>query len=253
MSDQQTQLDASLDNWDVGGPAAAILELTSSVGALREPGELIYITSKDAFLWAGIAASLAETVTRGHRLSDIEITSAIYRSVSENRIRAATSTKSLPKFGLELTPDGLNFDTKETADLRQSVGTNILTLLIENLLGHGVTLPSFLVDSNDNIETGYTKCMEMDLISDPIIETTLGIAILGFIPFSFVKKTRKGHLVYRKIRSGLWKYEKQKNKDGDWETNVTFEATRIARAIKIGITHAYNDATKGESEEPVEI
>jgi hypothetical protein len=65
-------------------------------------------------------------------------------------------------------------------------------------------------------------------------------------------RTKKGQIVYRKIQAGLWKYERGRRPGGDMQTNVTFEAARIAKAIKVGLTAAFHEATKGAGDEPEE-
>jgi hypothetical protein len=67
-----------------------------------------------------------------------------------------------------------------------------------------------------------------------------------------VKRTKNGRIVYRKIQAALWKYERQKQLGGGWQTNVTFETARIAKALKTGLVAAYHEATKGPGDEPEE-
>jgi hypothetical protein len=70
------------------------------------------------------------------------------------------------------------------------------------------------------------------------------------VPFSYVKRTKKGQLEYRKIQAAGWKYEWSRKRGGELQTNLTFEVVRIAKAVKVGIVAAYHQATKGEGDEP---
>jgi hypothetical protein len=97
---------------------------------------------------------------------------------------------------------------------------------------------------------GNFRLIRAELITDPVIEATLALAILPFVPFSIVKRTQKGRIVYRKIQAGLWKYERSKKAGGDTQVQLTFEAARIAKVIKAGLVAAYHETTKGEGDEP---
>ena len=88
-----------------------------------------------------------------------------------------------------------------------------------------------------------------DLITDPVIEPILGLAILPFVPFSIVKRTKNGRVVYRKIQAALWKYERAK-RSGLVETNVTFEAARISKVIKTSLIAGWHEATEEPVDEP---
>jgi hypothetical protein len=108
-----------------------------------------------------------------------------------------------------------------------------------------------LVD--EAIETGYNELLLADLITDPIIETTLALAILPFVPFSIVKRTQKGQVVYRKLQAFAWKWEQVRLRGGTIQTNLTFEVARIANAIKVGLTAAIHETTKSAGGTPDEI
>jgi hypothetical protein len=101
-----------------------------------------------------------------------------------------------------------------------------------------------IIGINENMKRGYQELLISGLISDPIIETTLFLTVLSFIPFSIVKRTKNGKVVYRKIQAAFWKYERQQRSGGSVQTNWTFEAIRIARAIKAGLTAGFHEATK---------
>jgi hypothetical protein len=115
-----------------------------------------------------------------------------------------------------------------------------------------ISYKDLITEVNNNIYYGYNELLKSNLINDPVIETTLALAILPFVPFSIVKRTKSGRIVYHKIQAGLWKYERLRRSGGDVQTNVTFEAARIAKAIKVGLVAAYHEATKGAGDEPEE-
>jgi hypothetical protein len=111
---------------------------------------------------------------------------------------------------------------------------------------------NIIEDLNSIIINGYRELLNAGLITDPVIETVLGLAILSFMPFSIVKRTKNGRIVYRKVQAALWKYERAKRSGGAAETNLTLEAARIAKALKVGLISAYHEATKGAGDEPDE-
>jgi hypothetical protein len=109
----------------------------------------------------------------------------------------------------------------------------------------------FFDNASANIYRGFRELRSNNFITDPIIETVLSLAILSIVPFSIVKRTKNGRLVYRKIQDGLWKYQCDR-RGGHSQVNLTFEVARIAKALKVGLTAAYHEALKSEGDEPEE-
>jgi hypothetical protein len=219
--------------------AAAILEFTSDLQRPKRP-ELIYITSKDAFAWAVLASVIAENKILP---SDLEITSAIYNFIASNPF---TINPSPPQFIMQ--------DTRfhVAANLsNQAFADYLLNYLLTHFAGMSAASPNAIVSFNTRMRDGYRFLHETGLITDPIIETILGLAILPFVPFSIVKRTKNGRVVHRKIRAALWKYERAK-RAGVVETNLTFEAARIAKVIKCSLVAGWHEATKDEGDEPDE-
>lgn len=72
------------DEVTISPEAAAILEFTTDVGSEKHPSELRYITSKDAYIWAGLAATLPSVHPDISSLGDIDITTALFRAVSSH-------------------------------------------------------------------------------------------------------------------------------------------------------------------------
>jgi hypothetical protein len=245
--------------------AAAILEFTSDIGEIKKSGELTYITSKDAYIWAGISVWIAQLANLGlttTSLDDVQIHAELYKAVA-NSVKKA-STPKLPLLELSdilsesPTPQSgllsLAIRTREYAS--EGIGLEILRTFLLSIIDSGTppenVILRAIVDINEIVNLGYDELLTAGLISDPVIDYHLAIAILSFLPFSISTRTHKGRVVYRKIQATLWKYKRERLSGGDIQTNLTFEVARIARAIKIGLTVAYHEATKGAGDEPEE-
>jgi hypothetical protein len=72
----------------LSAPAAAVLEFTSDIGGTRRPGELTYITSKDAYIWAGVATLLGQYISerKVEFLEDLDIQSKIYYEMQQQHL-----------------------------------------------------------------------------------------------------------------------------------------------------------------------
>ena len=238
--------------------AVAVLEFTSDFSPTN--GELKYITSKDAFVWGGLASYIAKQCGGvGRRIDDIELNSVIYSSV----YRMVSSNVLF--YGAEGRGTSFNFGHKYHDKMFNNLSSSILDSF--GMLDLKAADPTLLDGSLDieayrqlweylfgnfhsNAQIGYVELRKLHFVTDPVIETTLGLAIISLVPFSFVKKTRAGELQYRKIQAALWKYEWSRTQNDEVELNVTLEAARIAKTIKVGLAAAFHQATKGEGDEP---
>jgi len=237
------QEDGEDTSFEVSPEAAAVLEFTSNIGQAGH-GELTYITSKFAYVWAGVAFAIAQhTINAPRELRDVDLMSAIYRTVSEIPVPEG------PLF-LFPRPVGHGDPTDENWEFRA------IFLLAHRILSNAgvqfATPHSLLEEASKSARAGYHELISRELITDPIIETTLGIAILSLMPFSIVTRTEKGRLVYTKIQAAMWNYQREIKKN-QVETNLTFRVARIAKTLKVGLIAAYNEATKqrqGDEEEP---
>ncbi len=101
----------------------------------------------------------------------------------------------------------------------------------------------------DRTHEAFDSLVRKQLIEDPVELVTGGavIAILGFIPYGFTTKTRRGRVVYRKITAGYWTYESKKSK-GETTSNFTFRLVKFLRAFK----RAFITATQEEIDKPDE-
>jgi hypothetical protein len=262
-------LPADSEDLDLSPEAIALLEFTTDNLRSGSTGaEPLYITSKDAYLWAGIAFAIAKfssaaispnppSPTGARRLEDIDILASLYAAVGRWRPELQKSYGSLPS----LQPD----DAKRRKDAPPSqqffpfqpqirptytVCSNVIGTFI-NSLSHMQFLPKNGLngdDVNKAITDGYRELMEKDLITDPILEG--GLAILGFVPFSVTKKTGKGQAQYLRIRALLWSYERKRTQAGHTEVQFKWEVARIAKAIKSGLASAFHEATKEGGDEP---
>jgi hypothetical protein len=260
MSQQAAAVLESLESAEsiekhIGPEAAAILEFTSNIGEEKSPHELTYITSKQAYVWAGIAVELAhdhiravqEGDARRNMHDDIRVKGRLFAAMHlvEDSYSTVNDIPQLsePEEGLS---NPVNYKPFPAANPEAEIGNIIFRYSCGNII---VPSQGGIERVNEHILQGYNRCRELGLISDPVIEVGLGIAILGFVPFNIQKRTKAGHVVYRKIQAGLWKYEQERRRDGATKTSLTFAAARIARAFKTGLIAAYHDATKGEGDE----
>ena len=245
----------SLDDMTLSAPAVAVLEFTSDIRGEKSFSELNYITSKDAYIWAGIAVLIAEVdnLAKTESVDDIEINSQLYQAVSEmGRIRYG-----LPSFetflpGMITQPPRPPLSIVYPISDQTCYSNRIILSLLEKFVLPYYPYQKITNDVNNYVFSGYHELLNAHLITDPVIETTLALAILSFVPFSIVKRTRKGNVVYRKVQAALWKYETERRSGGISQTHVTFEAARIAKAVKTGLVAAYHEATKGAGDEPEE-
>src|SRR6516165_7242242 len=74
---------------------------------------------------------------------------------------------------------------------------------------------SFADSINQHVERGYNELLQADLITDPIVETTLALVILPFVPIFHREADQKRQVIYRKIQAGLWKYGSFEFRMGD--------------------------------------
>jgi hypothetical protein len=78
---------------EISYSAAAMLEFTSNIEETKPLGELTYITSKDAFVWAGLAAFMAQ-YTNEVPMGDMGLTTIIFDEINSLHTRIH---QSIPK------------------------------------------------------------------------------------------------------------------------------------------------------------
>ena len=75
----------------ISAQAVAILEFVTPRQA--PAGELLYLTSKESFVWAGLATSIG---LRGEVVDDLELTLAVMRAINTYKRNIAQATRSPP-------------------------------------------------------------------------------------------------------------------------------------------------------------
>jgi hypothetical protein len=251
MSERQVPETHKVQIEDISlSPAAvAVLEFTSDIRDTTRAGEISYICSKDAFIWAGLAVLIATyRSVRFPPLDDLKIKAELYEQIngSSDWFSQLNHLESVKYIRGDL--DFQEYQRYTASFLIK----NVLKAFVAMPVADGYPTEASVGEINRIVKEGYEELIRASLITDPIIEATLSLAILSILPFSIVKRTKNGRTVYRKVQAALWKYEHQRRSGGATEINLTFEAARIARALKTGIIAAYHDATKGAGEEPEE-
>jgi hypothetical protein len=241
---------------DATAAANAMLEMTSDDPAMTGLSGVPYITSKDSYLIAGVAAAIA-IMQRQHNqdpVSDLQIKAKIYTTATKFIKQIKESYSELPNLTFDVNPN-------TNADTRNYWANFLMVAVAEELVFMEAVSDDqdYTEDNwkeafrnlvNNSIDEGYRILRSEGFISDPILEAGIGMVILSLAPFSITKRTKRGNAAYLEMRAAMWSYQKKRSEDGDTEVNVKFEAMRIARAIKGALTAAFHDATKDEGEEP---
>lgn len=249
--------------FDLTPAAIAILEFTSDdQGAIKKLGSFPCITSKGAYLWAGVASALAEMAEEGindhppRRFENIEISAAMYCAVEAQRDALRSIYSTLPQ--LKIISDD-NSDVRRSRrkqgnhlfridDLpkKEEEGTSRLIFdFLSELWQYPEDLATIANKINSNIKSGYTDLINDKLIDDPILGG-LEYAILSIIPFSYTRRTRQGRLEYLKIRAATWEYERVRTANATIDTKL--EAGRLAKKIKKILISALDELVKGQDD-----
>lgn len=87
------------------------------------------------------------------------------------------------------------------------------------------------------------------LIEDPFFEIVGGIAVaaLGFVPISFTQKKKDGEVIYQKVESLWYTYEK-KRENSEESVNLCFKVLPVAKKIKGSFVTLIRDLV--DNEEP---
>jgi hypothetical protein len=231
--------------------AIALLEFTTDRDRpgtdSREPA---YITSKDAFLWAGFAISIVKSAEE--RIEDIELLASLYDAVRLHHQAVRASFAALPSLEFQRPTPTNPSSLKPRLGRGSDICSIVISSFVQDLLFRKHMSPRRLLNEeliNSAIPYGYNELLEKDLITDPILEG--GLAILGFVPFSIVKKTTKGQAAYLRVRAALWSYERKRTTGGSTEIQLKWEIARIAKTLKVGIMSAFHEATKDGGDEPL--
>jgi hypothetical protein len=226
---------------DLAAIAVAMLEFASTdLHTLRQKGELAYLTSKDSFVWAALATYIVEHSGQ-KRIEDIELQSAVYKALVNYRLVVQDYLSLPPKIRPTKAHTTIEVEPLGAHDIYALIGKQILT---ELQIGSGRSdLPTG--ELNELIDVGFNDLIARDLITDPIIEGAIFLAVIGLVPFNFVNKTDKGEVEYLKIRAALWRYERSR-KRGKVETNINLEVVRIAKVLKAALTAGFHQIASGD-------
>lgn len=260
MSDPRRDLDSMAAN--LSADAVAVLEFTSNVGEAKRPLELTYILSKDSFIWAGFSALLAQQ-QKPFPTIDVDaadLHSKFYRIIAKEASTIYIGTPSvvgntvLPAIVPSHAPGQPSHDlTLNSGEKnRYFQGMQVLKALLQEFYSDPLQYDAVANSINNSIVKGYTELYTNQLVTDPIIEAALAVAILSFVPFSFVKRTKDGRVVYRKIQASLWKYERSRKSGAVTQVDLTLKTARIAKVVKAALVSAWSEATKDEDDEPEE-
>lgn len=210
----------------------AILELTYDGDVHRpelkpfQPKEPIVLTTKDSYIWASSVALLLE---RRPDISEQEILSALRDSIRAMRetLTEYYSSYRAPSLG--------GYEAYVFADLHKEFCRRLH-------LGE-----EFAEKASVEAVRAYSSLIDRQYIEDPVITTLFGwpIALIGLIPYSFTKRTRRGKVIYRKIESLFWRYEMRETA-GERQQHFYLKILKYLRALK----RAFVEDTEDEVDRP---
>ena len=96
-------------------------------------------------------------------------------------------------------------------------------------------------------ETAYNSLLQKNLITNPTKLEVLGISffVLGIRPFDFVKKTKKGLLIYNKISSLFWTMdEKSTSKEIEFDFNLFHYLKMLKSTLKSAFQTLISESQK---------
>lgn len=188
--------------------------------------EIYMLTTKEVYLWGVVLSKLV----RDKKIEPSEVIRAYDYAIKNNRqlIRDNYSKLSFQD------------------DQIQNSKTNIPHLILTDFVNEFGYDEEFISKAKEQTTETYKSLVDRKIIEDPIVESVFGIplAVAGFIPYGFTKKTRKGEVISRKIKAPLWKYEYEQKDD---EQNYEFKL----RLLKV--LNAFKEALIKITEEEVEM
>lgn len=173
----------------------------------------VILTGKESYFWA-VALTIA--LSRFEHISEDSVVEAYDYAVSNN-IELLRKKYGSPQLDYHS-----NLSDRD-----------IFETLLNDFLYH-LDCPQIELDEIINkTQTAFNSLVEKGLIEDPI-EIAAGavtVGVLGFIPYGFTTKTRRGRVVYRKITAGYWTYERR-YRNGVNERNFNFRLVKLLSAFK---------------------
>lgn len=225
------------DIFELSLPEIAILDFTNDGFVERpeyipfKPKEPLILTTKTSYLWA---ATLATIIEERPDIDESQVISSYRTALNKNREEINRYYDGyMAHMGYHPPFEGAHF-------------YGIHVDFVKSFDLHGKDI---IRKSQDVAEKAYQSLTRKGLIEDPVFTTAFGvsIAVIGFVPFGFTSKTRRGRTTYRKIEAALWSYE-QKEERGQRITNVKFRLWKILKAFKKALAEVMEEETEKSKE-----
>jgi hypothetical protein len=204
----------------------AMLELTNGSKTMAQDDGPITLTSKSAYLWAGI---IEATVRSSPGLSWNDFRGALQDSVIE-----------------------ISKGLIEQYDGETAIGPADMSFF------HGL-LERLDVNANlsaieESVRDAYSKLVEQGFIADPFrsqLKKGIAVAVLSFVPVSFTSTTDKGQVVSREFHSLVMNYQETQSKDHR-DRHFEFKLLKFLQAFQKGVVEVFSDATSSTTSQPNE-
>lgn len=182
----------------------------------------VVLTGKESYFWA-VALTMAHS--RIDHLTEEGTINAYEYSVSENidLLRKKYSSPSLDYYS----------DIHDRA---------IFETLVTDFLARLDCAEIELAEIVERTQVAFESSIAKGLIEDPleIAAGVVTVGVLGFIPYGFTVKTRRGRVVYRKITAGYWTYERRVGNGTD-EKHFNFRLAKLLEAFKTALIRVSQD------------
>lgn len=188
----------------------------------NEPRKL-YLTTKDSYIWAKVAAMIVEIRYKKELALDIdEIAKQASGIVADHADFILNHYKS----------------PFSDANVFNAVYSDIVREMIIKLTGEDIPYRVIL----EEVIYEYNHLTDSDYIQDPVSIAVAGMAIvaLGLLPYGWTITTTKGDVKKTEIKALLWKYVKEMESDGrikklDINLEKTIWALRVLEVMCLGI------------------
>lgn len=193
----------------------------------RNFGQQYILTGKESYFWA---VALAIVVERYDHIDEQAIYFAYTRAVEENIYLLKEKYQS----------PSLNFHDNVSDKF---IFEKLIRSFMYNLDCAQIELEEIVERTN----YAFKRLVERGLIEDPIeiAAGSVAIAVLGFIPYGFTTKTRRGRVVYRKISAPYWTYERKKIRNEQVST-FNIRLVKFLSALKKALIEVSQDKVDGD-------
>jgi hypothetical protein len=175
------------------------------------------LTTKETYIWGIIISAI---IQQNSNITERELSEAYRAAIRKN-------LQYLREYYSEL-PYEMPYRFPEAYFIYERLFSNIISTFQQQL-----QVQLEVGELNDRLKTAFRSLIKAKQIEDPIFTTIFGlsVAIAGFIPYGFTKKTKEGRTTYRKIEAVFWSYEKA-TKRGEVTTKVNFRLWKVLTAFK---------------------